>query len=171
MVGDTLAEVAQIIQPGVTLQQLDTHAEEYIRSLGAIATFKGYGGFAGTLCLSPNEQVVHGLPSDYALQDGDIISIDCGVYQGGYHGDSAYTFAIGDVDPDIMQLLARTKSSLYAGIEQARAGKRIGDIGAAIQEVTEVQHGYGVVRELVGHGVGEALHEAPQIPNYGKRGR
>ncbi len=171
MVGDTLAEVAMMIAPGITLHQLNQKAEDYISSLDAEPTFKGYNGFTGALCLSPNEQVVHGLPSDYALQEGDIISIDCGVYKNGYHGDSAYTFAIGDIGEEKMQLLERTKASLYEGIKEARAGNRIGDIGAAIQQSTETQYGYGIVRELVGHGVGEELHEEPQIPNYGKRGR
>ncbi len=171
MVGDTLALVAMQIKPGVTLHHLNTTAEEYIASLDAVPTFKGYNGFTGALCLSPNEQVVHGLPSDYELQEGDIISIDCGVYKNGFHGDSAYTFAIGDIGAAKMELLERTKKSLYMGIEQARPGKRIGDIGAAIQRSTETQYGYGIVRELVGHGVGEELHEEPQIPNYGKQGR
>ncbi len=171
MVGDTLATVAMMIAPGVTLHELNEKAEVYISEQNAVPTFKGYGGFTGALCLSPNEQVVHGLPSDYALQDGDIISIDCGVYKNGFHGDSAYTFAIGEVSEDKILLLQRTKESLYKGIEQARVGNRIGDIGAAIQQSTEGKYGYGVVKELVGHGVGEELHEEPQIPNYGKRGR
>ncbi len=171
MVGDTLSEVAKILAPGVSLQELDQFAEDYIKGHGAVPTFKGYGGFQGSLCLSPNEQVVHGLPSEYTLKDGDIISIDCGVYANGFHGDSAYTFALGDVDLDVLRLLERTKHALYLGIDQARVGKRIGDIGAAIQQATETKYGYGVVRELVGHGVGEELHEEPQIPNYGKKGR
>ncbi len=171
MVGDTLAKVAMMIAPGVTLAELNQAAEDYIASLDAEPTFKGYNGFTGALCLSPNEQVVHGLPTDYAMQDGDILSIDCGVYKNGFHGDSAYTFALGAISDDKMQLLERTKESLYLGIDQARVGKRIGDIGAAIQQSTENQYNYGVVRELVGHGVGVELHEEPQIPNYGKRGR
>ncbi|MCC7301680.1 MAG: type I methionyl aminopeptidase [Bacteroidia bacterium] len=169
LVGNTLAEVAKAVGPGVTTGSLDKLAEEYILRQGAKPAFKGYHGFPFTLCISPNDQVVHGFPGDYTLKEGDILSVDCGVNLNGFFGDSAYTFMIGEVDPAVRDLLRRTKEALYKGIDNAVEGKRIGDISAAIQDHVE-QFGYGVVRELVGHGVGKALHEAPEVPNYGKRG-
>ncbi|MBL7728998.1 MAG: type I methionyl aminopeptidase [Dinghuibacter sp.] len=170
LVGSTLAGVARLIKPGVTTLELDTFAEEFIRKNGGVPSFKGYNNFPFTCCISVNDAVVHGFPSNEPLKEGDIISVDVGVYKNGFHGDSAYTFSLGDPGDEITQLLRVTKQSLYAGIEKAVAGNRTGDIAYAIQEYTERQHGYGVVRELVGHGVGEKLHEDPQVPNYGKRG-
>ena len=169
LVGRTLAEVATLIKPGVTTLQLDAIAEEFIRDNGAEPGFKGYGGFPNTLCASLNEAVVHGIPNDRPLQDGDIISLDCGVLKNGFYGDSAYTFEVGEVAPEIKKLLSVTKECLSLAIEQAVAGKRIGDIGFAVQTHAEA-NGYGVVRELVGHGLGTELHEAPEVPNYGRRG-
>lgn len=169
LVGKTLAEVAKHIRPGVKTAALDRIAEEFIRDHGAIPGFKGYSGFPATLCISVNEQVVHGIPGEQHLNDGDIVSVDCGVLKNGFYGDSAYTFAVGEVDQETLLLVERTKQSLYLGIEQAVAGKRVGDIGYAIQTYTE-KFGYGVVRELVGHGVGRKLHERPEVPNYGKQG-
>jgi methionyl aminopeptidase len=175
LVGKTLAEVAKLIKPGVTTAQLDKVAEEFIRDNGAIPTFKGYpnpygGPFPATLCTSVNEQVVHGIPSDkVVLKDGDIVSVDCGTLMNGFCGDSAYTFPVGEVADDVMALLKRTKEALYLGIENAVHGKRLGDIGYAIQTYCEAS-GYGVVREFVGHGVGHEMHEDPQVPNYGRRG-
>lgn len=169
LVGKTLAEVAKHIRPGVKTAALDRIAEEFIRDHGAIPGFKGYSGFPATLCISVNEQVVHGIPGEQLLNDGDIVSVDCGVLKNGFYGDSAYTFAVGEVDQETLLLVERTKQSLYLGIEQAVAGKRVGDIGYAIQTYTE-KFGYGVVRELVGHGVGRKLHERPEVPNYGKQG-
>lgn len=170
LVGKTLAEVAKHIQPGVTPLELDKVADAFIRDHGAVPSFKGYNGFPNALCISPNEVVVHGIPGSKQLREGDIVSIDCGVYKNGFHGDSAYTFEVGEVSDEVKALLRVTKESLYLGIEQAFAGNRIGDIGHAIQMHAE-RHGYGVVRELVGHGLGRDLHEAPEVPNYGKRGR
>lgn len=170
LVGKTLAEVAKNIKPGVTPLQLDKIAEEFILDNGAKPGFKGYGGFPNTLCASLNEAVVHGIPTEQPLQEGDIISFDCGTLKNGFYGDSAYTFCVGEVSEDVKQLLKVTKESLYKGIKEAVAGKRIGDIGYAIQNYTE-SFGYGVVRELVGHGVGKELHEKPEVPNYGRRGR
>lgn len=169
LVGKTLAEVAKAIEPGVSTASLDRIAEDFIRSHGAVPAFKGYNGFPFTLCISPNDQVVHGFPGEYVLKEGDILSVDCGVNLQGFFGDSAYTFMIGEVAPEVRELLKHTKESLYKGIANAIEGRRIGDISAAIQDHVE-QFGYGVVRELVGHGVGRALHEAPEVPNYGKRG-
>ena len=169
IVARTLAEVAKVIAPGVTTLQLDTIAEEYIRSQGAVPGFKGYGGFPGTLCVSVNENVVHGIPSNYALREGDIVSVDCGAVKDGYNGDSTYTFCVGEVDEEVKRLLRTTKESLYIGIEHAVEGNRIGDIGHAIQEYCE-KRGYGVVREMCGHGVGRKLHEDPDVPNYGRKG-
>ena len=169
LVGRTLAEVAKHIKPGATTLQLDAIAEEFIRDNGAEPGFKGYGGFPNTLCASLNEAVVHGIPNDRPLQDGDIISLDCGVLKNGFYGDSAYTFEVGEVAPEIKKLLSVTKECLSLAIEQAVAGKRIGDIGSAVQTHAE-SNGYGVVRELVGHGLGTELHEAPEVPNYGRRG-
>lgn len=169
LVGRTLAEVAALIKPGATTLQLDAVAEEFIRDNGAEPGFKGYGGFPNTLCASLNEAVVHGIPHDRPLENGDVISLDCGVLKNGFYGDSAYTFEVGDVAPEIQKLLSVTKECLTLAIEQAVTGKRIGDIGAAVQTHAEA-NGYGVVRELVGHGLGRELHEAPEVPNYGRRG-
>lgn len=174
LVGDTLAEVAKLIRPGVTTRQLDTVAETFIRDHGAEPTFKGfpnpYGpAFPASICTSVNEVVVHGIPDDTPLKDGDIVSVDCGVKLEGFCGDSCYTFAVGEISAEVRALLQVTKESLYKGIEQAIAGKRLGDIGYAVQTHCEAQ-GYGVVREFVGHGIGHEMHEDPQVPNYGKRG-
>jgi methionyl aminopeptidase len=169
LVGKTLAAVAQRIRPGVTTLELDAVAEEFIRDHGAEPGFKGYGGFPNSLCTSVNEAVVHGIPNDRPLEEGDIVSIDCGVLKNEFYGDSAYTFAVGTIDPEVQQLLDVTKECLRLAIEQAVVGKRIGDIGFACQQYAE-KHGYGVVRELVGHGLGRSLHEAPEVPNYGRRG-
>ncbi|MDA8605809.1 type I methionyl aminopeptidase [Flavobacteriales bacterium] len=169
LVGKTLAAVADRIKPGVTTLELDAVAEEFIRDHGAEPGFKGYGGFPNSLCTSVNEAVVHGIPNDKPLVDGDIVSVDCGVLKNEFYGDSAYTFAVGEIAPEIQQLLEVTKECLQKAIEQAVVGKRIGDIGFACQQHAE-QSGYGVVRELVGHGLGRSLHEAPEVPNYGRRG-
>lgn len=170
LVSKTLAEVAKHIKPGVTTLELDKRAEEFIRDNGAVPGFLGYGGFPNTLCTSVNDQVVHGIPSDYVLKDGDIISVDCGTYMEGYYGDTAYTFPVGEVSEEVMNLLRTTKESLFKGIENAVEGKRVGDIGNAVQVHAE-NAGYSVVREMVGHGLGKNMHEAPEVPNYGKRGR
>jgi methionyl aminopeptidase len=170
LVSRTLAEVAKLIKPGVTTLELDKRAEEFIRDHGAVPGFLGYGGFPNTLCTSVNDQVVHGIPSDYVLKDGDVVSIDCGTYMDGYYGDSAYTFPVGNVSDEVMQLLRTTKESLLLGVEQAIEGNRVGDIGYAVQMHAE-KAGYSVVREMVGHGLGKDMHEAPEVPNYGKRGR
>ena len=169
LVGKTLAEVAKIIRPGITTNELDEVAETYIRDNGAVPGFKGYGGFPATLCISVNDEVVHGIPGNRELKDGDIVSVDCGTLMNEFYGDSAYTFAVGEVDKKVLLLLERTKQSLYLGIEQAIVGKRVGDIGHAVQHYVE-SFGYSVVRDLVGHGVGRNLHEKPEVPNYGKRG-
>ena len=171
LVGKAHAAVAGFIRPGVKTIKLDEVAETFIKDQGAIPGFKGYNDFPFTLCISTNEQVVHGMPGNYELKNGDIVSIDCGVIAGGYYGDSAYTYCVGEVAPDVKKLLKVTKESLYKGIEQAIVGKRVGDISFAVQQYTERMHGYGVVRELVGHGVGRHLHEAPEVPNFGRRGR
>lgn len=170
LVGKAIAEVAKHIRPGVTTMWLDKLAEEFIADHGAVPSFKNYNGYPFTACISVNDAVVHGFPNEQPLRDGDIISFDVGVYKNGFHGDSAYTFAIGDVPEEVLALMRVTKESLYKGIEKAVAGNRIGDIAYAIQEHTEKKHGYGVVRELVGHGLGRSLHEEPQVPNYGRRG-
>jgi methionyl aminopeptidase len=170
LVGKTHAAIASLIKPGVTTLELDKIAEEFILDNGAIPAFKGYGGFPNTLCMSPNEQVVHGIPNNQPLNDGDILSVDCGVLKNGFYGDSAYTYEVGEVDSEVGNLLKVTKESLCKGIEQAVAGKRLGDIGFAIQEHAE-SFGYGVVREMVGHGLGRKLHEKPEVPNYGRRGK
>jgi len=169
LVGKTLAEVAKLVRPGVTTRKLDQVAETFIRDHNAKPGFKGYNGFPATLCISVNDAVVHGIPGDLELKSGDIVSIDCGVLMNGFYGDSAYTFPVGEVDEEVLLLLQRTKESLYLGIEQAVAGKRVGDIGNAVQSYTE-GFGYSVVRDLVGHGVGRNLHEKPEVPNYGRRG-
>ncbi|WP_428668501.1 type I methionyl aminopeptidase [Runella sp.] len=170
VLGKAHAEVAKWIKPGVTTKQLDKVAEEFIKDHKGLPSFKGYNGFPAALCISLNDIVVHGFPSQYQLREGDIISIDCGVKLNGFHSDSAYTYPVGNISPEVMNLLKRTKQSLYLGIEQATEGKRVGDIGYAIQSYVE-RFGYGVVRELVGHGVGRNLHESPEVPNYGKRGQ
>lgn len=169
LVGKTLAEVAKLIKPGVTTLRLDKVAEEFIRDNGGLPGFKGYNEFPNTLCASLNAAVVHGIPNNEPLKDGDIISIDCGVIKNEFYGDVAYTFEVGEVTPEIKKLLAVTKDCLNKAIEEAIVGKRIGDIGHAVQSLAEA-NGYGVVRELVGHGLGKNLHEAPEVPNYGKRG-
>ena len=169
LVGKTLAEVAKLIRPGVTTKELDKVAEEFIRDHGAIPTFLGYGGFPNSLCTSVNENVVHGIPNNNPLQDGDVVSIDCGTQLRGFCGDSAYTFCVGVVSEEVKALLQTTKESLYKGIENAKENGRIGDIGSTIQEYCE-KRGYSVVRELVGHGIGRQMHEAPEVPNYGRRG-
>ena len=170
LVGGAIAEVAKAIRPGVTTAQLDKVAEKFIVDNGAQPSFKGYRGFPFATCMSVNDAVVHGFPNDVPLKEGDVVSVDVGVFKNGYHGDSAYTFAIGDPGQAGLQLMAATKQSLYKGIEKAHTANRIGDISFAVQDFTEKQRGYGVVRELVGHGLGRHLHEDPQVPNYGKRG-
>ncbi len=169
----TLAEVGAMLRPGITSEQIDRAAETFIRDHKAIPAFKGYKGtFPGSLCVSLNDVVVHGFPSDkQVFKDGDIVSVDCGVKWNGYFGDAAYTFAIGNVSEPVMKLLRITNASLYKGVNQAVAGNRLGDIGFAIQTFIEREHGYGIVRELVGHGVGRELHESPEVANYGQRGR
>lgn len=174
LVGKTLAEVAKLIQPGVTTRELDKVAETFIRDHGAIPTFKGfpnpYGNpFPASLCTSVNDQVVHGIPNDTPLKEGDIVSVDCGTLLNGFCGDSCYTFCVGEVDPVTFQLLKTTKSSLYEAIKVAYPGRRIGDIGYTVQNYCE-NAGYNVVREFVGHGIGKEMHEDPQVPNYGRRG-
>lgn len=169
LVGKTLAEVAKSIRPGTETIVLDKIAEEFIRDHGAEPGFKGYNGFPYTLCISINDEVVHGFPGHRPLDNGDIVSIDCGVLKNEFYGDSAYTFAVGEVEEEILLLMERTKESLYKAIEVAVEGKRIGDIGHAVQSHVE-QYGYSVVRDLVGHGLGRNLHEKPEVPNYGRRG-
>ncbi len=170
LVSKTLGEIAKVIQPGVTTLQLDKLAEEFIRDNGAEPGFLGMYGFPNTLCVSPNAQVVHGIPSNKPLEEGDVISVDCGVLKNGFYGDHAYSFEIGEVAPEVKKLLQVTKESLYVGIREFRAGNRVEDVGNAIQKYCE-SDGYGVVRELVGHGLGRKMHEEPEMPNYGKRGR
>ena len=170
IVSRTLGEVAKVLKPGVTGLELDKIAEECIRDHGAVPGFLGLYDFPNTLCISPNAQVVHGIPSKKPFENGDIVSVDCGAIWNGYYGDHAYTFAVGEVKPAKKQLLKVTKECLYKGIEATNSSNRISDIGFAIQQHAEA-HGYGVVRELVGHGLGRSMHEDPQIPNYGKRGR
>lgn len=170
ILGKAHGEVARLIKPGVKTKDLDKVAETFILDHGGKPSFKGYNSFPYTLCVSMNENVVHGFPSDYELKDGDILSIDCGVLYNDYHSDSAFTYPIGEVSEEVMKLLKVTKESLYKGIESAKYGQRIGDVGYTIQHHVE-SHGYSVVRELVGHGLGKNLHESPEVPNYGKRGR
>lgn len=170
MVSRTLAELVKWIKPGISTGRLDEIAEQFIRDNGAVPAFKGYSGFPCTLCTSVNQQVVHGIPSkNVLLVDGDIISIDCGVKKNGFNGDSAYTFAVGEVKPEVLRLLQVTKESLFLGIEQAVEGSRLGSVGYAIQSHCE-SNGYTVVREMEGHGIGRNLHEKPGVPNYGRRG-
>ncbi|MBQ9892675.1 MAG: type I methionyl aminopeptidase [Bacteroidales bacterium] len=169
LVSKTLAEVGKVVAPGVTTFELDRVAETFIRDHGAVPSFKGFEGFPSALCLSVNDVVVHGFPSDYILKEGDIVSVDCGTLYKGYNGDSAYTFPVGEVDPETRRLLDVTKASLYKGIEAAVAGARTGDIGHAVQSYAEGA-GFSVVRELEGHGIGKEMHENPGIPNYGRQG-
>lgn len=169
LVGKTLGEIAKVIAPGVTTLELDKVADTFIRDNGARPSFLGYSGFPNSICASVNEQVVHGIPSSYRLKEGDVVSIDIGTVLNGYNGDSAYTFCVGEVSEEVKRLLKTTKESLYKGIEVAVENNRIGDIGATIQHYCE-ERGYSVVRELVGHGIGKEMHEAPEVPNYGKRG-
>jgi methionyl aminopeptidase len=170
LVAKTLAEVALVIRPGITTSFLDKLAEEYIRDNGAVPGFKGYHGFPFTLCTSPNSVVVHGFPDQKQLREGDILSVDCGVLKNGYYGDSAYTFAIGEISETLRRLLKVTYQCLQIGISMAVEGNTMGDLSASIQEHAE-KNGYGVVRELVGHGLGKSLHEAPEVPNFGKKGK
>lgn len=170
LVGKAIAEVAKLIKPGTTTAHLDKVADEFIRDHQATPSFKNFMGYPFATCISVNDAVVHGFPSDAELKEGDIISVDVGVYKNGFHGDSAYTLALVGANPEVLQLLKITRESLEKGIEKAVAGNRIGDIGFAVQDYCEKQHKYGVVRELVGHGLGKSLHEDPQIPNFGKRG-
>ena len=171
LVGDALAEAAKMLKAGITTMQVDARIEQYIRDNGAVPSFKNYQGtYPFATCISVNDAVVHGFPTNHVLKDGDIVSVDVGAFMNGYHGDSAYTFIIGNTSDEVRKLLRVTRESLYKGIEKAVHGNRVGDISFAIQDYTEKQHGYGVVRELVGHGLGRNLHEDPQIPNYGKRG-
>jgi methionyl aminopeptidase len=169
ILGKAHGEVAKHVKVGVQTSFLDKIAEEFIRDHNGVPSFKGYNGFPSSLCISVNEVVVHGFPSSYILKDGDIISVDCGVFHQGFHSDCAYTYPVGEVSSDILSLLKATRESLYVGIEKATFGNRIGDIGHAIQKYVESK-GYTVVRELVGHGLGKHLHESPEVPNYGKRG-
>ncbi len=170
LVNEAIAEVGKIVKPGISTMELNNLAEEFIRDHNSIPSFKNYHGFPYACCMSVNDAVVHGFPTNDELKDGDIISIDAGVYRNGFHGDSAYTFALGSVSDAVKKLMRVTKDSLYKGIEKAVIGNRVGDIAFAIQEYTERKNGYGIVRELVGHGLGRELHEDPQVPNYGKRG-
>lgn len=170
LVANTHAHLAKEIKPGVTSNYLNELAETFIYDHKATPAFKGYNDFPAGCCMSINDAVVHGFPSDYELQDGDIISVDIGTVLNGFVGDSAYTYAVGEQKSETLELLARTKDSLYLAIEQATVGKRIGDIASAVQNATEKKYGYGVVRELTGHGVGRNLHEEPEVPNYGRRG-
>lgn len=170
ILGKAHGEVAKHVKPGVKTNELDRIAEEFIRDNGGVPSFKNFNGFPASLCISLNEQVVHGFPSDYELKNGDIVSVDCGVFYKGYHSDSAFTYPVGEVDTEIKKLLEVTKESLYKGIENAVYGNRIGDIANAIQKHVD-QFGYGIVRELVGHGIGTELHESPEVPNYGKAGK
>ena len=170
VVVDTLALVGENVQPGVTTKELDEIAEDFIRSQGGVPTFKGYRGFPGSICASPNSMVVHGIPGGYELDEGDVVSIDVGVTLDGFVADSAYTFPVGAVDPDAHRLLDVCEAALAAGVEHARPGKHVGDISAAVQRTTE-DAGFSVVRSLVGHGVGRSMHEEPQIPNFGEPGR
>lgn len=170
LVSKVLAHVASVLQPGMSGVTLDEEAEKLIRDHKAEPAFKGYNGFPNTLCISINEQVVHGIPSKQEFRDGDIVSVDCGVYANDYYGDAAYTFALGEIDENTMELLWTTREALDRGISQAVAGNRLGDISYAIQSFAETEQGFGVVRELVGHGLGRELHEAPEVPNYGRRG-
>ena len=169
LVAKTHAEIVSMIKPGVSTLDLDQRAEEFIRDNGGSPAFKGYNGFPNTLCVSPNSQVVHGIPNDKKIENGDILSVDCGVLMNGYYGDSAFTYEVGEVDYETKQLIQVTKESLYKGIEMAIEGNFVGDISYAVQKYAE-SYGYEVVRELVGHGLGKNLHESPEVPNFGLRG-
>jgi methionyl aminopeptidase len=169
LVSKTLAEVAKVIGPGVTTKRLNDIAETYIKDNGAVPAFLNYNGFPYSLCISPNEQVVHGFPGDYVIQEGDLISVDCGVIKNKFFGDSAYTFSIGEISAEQQKLVDVTRECLKRAVDKAVAGYRIGDVGFAVQSYAE-ENGFGVVRELVGHGVGVKLHEKPEVPNYGKKG-
>lgn len=169
IVAKTLGEIAKVIKPGVSTLELDKIAETFIRDNGGTPAFLNYQGFPNTLCTSVNDQVVHGIPNNKPLKEGDVVSVDCGALKNGFFGDSAYTFMVGNVAPEVKALLEATKASLYKGIEQAIENSRLGDVGYAIQKYTE-DLGYSVVREMVGHGIGQNLHEAPEVPNYGRKG-
>jgi len=170
LVSATLSEVAKFLKPGITTLQVDALVDQFIRDNGAVPSFKNYKGYPFASCISTNDMVVHGFPNKAILREGDIVAVDVGVYKNGFHGDSAYTFAIGEISEEVRQLLRVTKEALYKGIAVAVAGNYVGDISYAVQEHTEKKYGYGVVRELVGHGLGRQLHEDPQVPNYGRRG-
>jgi len=170
LVSKTLTEVAKVLKPGMTTLEIDKLCAEFIKDHKAIPSFYNYRGYPHNVCASVNDVVVHGFPNQEPLKEGDIISVDIGVILNGWHGDHAYTFILGEVGPEVLQLVRVTKESLYKGIEKAISNNRVGDVSFAIQEHTERKHGYGVVRELVGHGLGRSLHEDPQVPNYGKRG-
>lgn len=170
ILSETFGYIKNFIKPGITTKEIDQVAEAFILSKGAKPNFKGYSGYPATLCISVNNQVVHGIPSDYTLKCGDIVTVDGGLVYKGYHSDMAYTFMVENVHPNIKKLVEVTKECLYIGIEQAKYGKRIGDIGSAIQKHAE-KNGFSVVRELVGHGIGKSLHEEPQVPNYGQAGK
>ncbi|MEP4531787.1 MAG: type I methionyl aminopeptidase [Cyclobacteriaceae bacterium] len=170
IVSKTLGLMAELIKPGITPLQLDQYAEEFIRDQGAEPGFLGLYDYPNTIITSVNEQVVHGLPTNRPLEEGDVVGLDCGALKNGFYGDHAYTFAVGEISDEVRQLLTVTKKSLYLGIEQVKTGNRMGDVSYAIQNYTE-SFGYGVVRELVGHGLGRKMHESPEVPNYGKRGR
>jgi len=169
LVSATHAALVPYMQPGVTTRKIDSVAESFIRDHGGLPGFKGYQGYPSTLCISVNDQVVHGIPSECTLMEGDIVSIDCGVYMNGFHGDSAFTYIIGEVEDEVRKLIETTRESLYKGISQAVVGKHVGDIGHAVQQHAE-DEGFSVVREMVGHGVGRNLHESPEVPNYGRKG-
>jgi len=169
LVAKTLGEIAKVIKPGITTLSLDKVAYEFINDNNAVPAFLNYNGFPNSLCISVNSQVVHGIPGKYEIKDGDVVSVDCGVVKNKFFGDSAYTFAVGEVKPEILNLLKTTKESLYKAIDFCVVGKRLGDIGDAVQTYCE-EKGFSVVRELVGHGIGQSLHESPEVPNYGKRG-
>lgn len=170
VVADTLAMIEKVIKPGITTGEIDKFAEEFIRSQGAIPSFKGYGGFPASLCTSINDVVIHGIPGNRVLVEGDIISVDCGAILNGYHGDAARTFPVGCISKEAQHLIDVTKESFFKGIEKAVVGNRLTDISAAIQKHAE-SHGYSVVRDFVGHGIGTSMHEEPQVPNYGTAGR
>lgn len=169
LVGKTLGEVARNLKAGITTAKMDRIAEEFIRDHGGVPAFKGYNGFPATLCISINDQIVHGIPGENEIQDGDLVSVDCGAVLDGFYGDYAYTFAVGQVHPETLKLASVTKEALELAVLQAVAGQRVGDIGFVVQQHVE-KHGYSVVRDLVGHGIGKHLHEKPNVPNFGKRG-
>ena len=171
LVSETLAEVARSIRPGMTTLRLDKIADAFIHDHGGEPSFKGYRGFPNAICASVNEAVVHGIPDERPIKEGDLVSIDCGIRLNGFHGDSAYTFGVGELADELRLLLEVTYECLWLGIRQAAAGNRVGDIGYAIQSHAEGEHGFGVVRQLVGHGIGQDLHESPEVPNFGRRGR